>query len=234
MIIIIFIFMFITPLSLVAEHYHDNDHSNFRLTHIWSKQVLNSLEPRAVLIIKQPGITGDAQIFSLAYMRLVNKLRPDLLIIDDSGIFGRPTGWQLEPAYFKLDFSAAQQYLAQYFWQYAELTNQPLYTTFPVNTALLTSRSNGVAYQVFAKTKAAPIFTEVYPLDLSTEKTENYDYSARDFLASYYYTAAARLIAVHNPDYSHLFLQAIEFDSEPFSAEYQSFIAYRQSILAEN
>lgn len=217
------------PLSLFVQNYNQNNQRNFTLVSDWSDAALNSLAPGAVLLVKGDDLTGDTQSFSLAYQKYVNKIRPDILIIDDGNVFKQPIGWHLTEDYFKLDFLEQQRFIVEYFWQYAQLNNRNLYTIFPVETNNLTFSSNGLLFEVLPRAKQqfdrkTLYFLPSLPADKKISET------AKDFLASYYYTQATALMERGDKNYQEIFLLAIELDREPFSYEYQAFINHRGLI----
>ncbi len=227
--------LLIIPFSLMAKNYSFNRQRGFYLVKQWAQQALSSLPYGAVLIIKGEGVTGDAQSFSLAYMHKAENLRPDVLVIDDADVFKQPRGWHLPYDYFKQSFIEQQKFITRYFWRYAQINHRPLFTTFIVDTDNLTSRSNGVVNQVFSRTHVPPYLDNFYTFNvghtLNTPINSLNNNLIKDFLASYYYSQASYLLEHgQKKDYLPFFLKAIDYDLEPFSNEYQSFVDHRSLL----
>lgn len=230
--------LLILPFSLAVKNYSFNNQRNFYLVKQWAKQALLSLPPRAILIVKSEGVTGDAQSFSLAYMQMVEKIRPDVLIIDDTDVFKQPRGWHLPYNYFQQTFIEQQKFITQYFWSYAQIHQRSLYTTFVIDTAELTTRSNGIINQVFLKTQVPYYLDSFYSFNINNTLNQPLnsisDSIVKDFLASHYYNQATYLLEHDKKEeYLPIFLKAIDYDLEPFSNEYQVFIDHR-SFLKNN
>lgn len=230
-IVVIAATLLILPAALLVKNYTFNKQRGFYLVKEWAKQSLLSLPPRSVLIVKGEGVTGDAQSFSLAYMQMAEKIRPDVLVIDDSDVFKQPRGWRLPYTYFQQNSLGQQKFITRYFWAYAQLYQRPLYTTFIVDTDKLTSRSNGLLNRIFLKNQAPDCLQDSYYLKLGPGQSNLLSGQAdlaKDFLASYYYNQAVSLLECsQKAKYIPLFLKAIDYDLEPFSGEYKAFIGHR-------
>ena len=194
-----------------------------------------SLEPNAVLLLKNSGFSHDTQIFSVAYQRLVNNLRPDVTVVSDGGVFSLPAGVKIEQTYLDKDFSEQQEIITQVVYRYAEENARPFYTLFPASAVVrsgLTSNSNGLAY-LNLDARQADREPGRYFLDQEGSLSDRP--AGRDFLASYYYTKASLLLRMGEFKLSQdLLIRAIELDEEPFSAEYKLYLENRSKFLTAN
>jgi len=224
-------FILFIPFNLFLNNFSVNNQSDFKLVHDWAFESLNSLPKDAVLIAKGYGVTGDAQSFSLAYMHLAENLRPDVTIIDDCHVFGQPVGWQLPLKYFELDFISQLNFMVDYFHKYSSLYERPLYSTFPLENDNFSFRSNGLIYQIFKQNDLPLKLKNIYTSELQLGNTNHYSTTAKDFLASYYYSRSSAFLERDQDLYLDYFLQAIEYDQEPMSLEYQQFIRHRSGLF---
>ncbi|MBI5733935.1 MAG: DUF2723 domain-containing protein [Candidatus Kerfeldbacteria bacterium] len=201
----------------------------------YAASLLNNLPPQAILFVNTSGYAGDSLLFTLLYERAVAKLRPDVLLVDAGTIFLLPAEIKNRlvsrpPA--KPDNEIMDDWFKVY-WQLAEKYHRPLYSTsLPLPGSLgLVGKPDGLAYRIFgSEAEAALYFT--WPKLLSPElwnKTRLYLYSGQDYIAQLnYFQAAALLVRGRARAAQGALLEAIKYDNEPFSEDYEALVAHRR------
>lgn len=91
---IIILFFVLLVYSLIVSNGDDNRHHQDYIAYDYGKNVFRSCQKNGIL-----WVTGDVQVFTVAYLKKVEKLRPDLTIYDQRRIvFGDQYGLYIWPA----------------------------------------------------------------------------------------------------------------------------------------
>jgi hypothetical protein len=228
----------ILPVSFVLNNYSQNDRSDFWALHDWAKNTLLSLEKDALLLAYNDQPALDSMTFALMNLQTVEKIRPDVKIINTSGIKGVfyvPVGPEMED----LNRGGEQERrdgLVKNIGKYAKNEGgKPFYILFPLGQqkeGKWATRSNGFAYKVYenlAAAKKAKISGEPRVTVRNTEYSPlEYNLFYSDFISDYYYAQAGYYLEAGDKDLSQkLLVMAIKYDASPFSFNYQAFIEHR-------
>ncbi len=214
--------LFIIPVINLDETYSQNDRSQYVFLENYSRALLNSLPPDATLLVHHDEIINDPLIFSLAYQRYANNLRPDVIIQSLTPVFRMPPNFPLSEInnYGYEKIKLVEKYIIA---QATKIDN--LYTTFPLSQA----QSNGFVYQI--DPSATTTASYYIPDNLNLPATNN-NLFARSLLAKYYYDQATRLYGQKKITSGQWFLiQAINYDPQEFSPYYYRVTAARASYL---
>ncbi len=222
------------PASYLWSNWTTNDLSKKTLIADYFHQLLKELPAQAVLVAKHDGFVGDTETFSLGYMKLVENIRPDVIIINDAGVIRLPADFHyLDRAYENKSFLEQRIELLQYAYEYAKFKNLPLYTTFAVSEKLplgqqLYSRSAGYSFAVFDKEEEALTYQNK-DLFCYNVKTEKFSVLSEKYFLSYlhYLRAAACLEKGDQKAQQNNLLRAIDYDDRPFSIIYNDYVEYR-------
>jgi hypothetical protein len=218
------------PAGLALANWTYNDLSDTVLVENWSRQVLEELPEGAILLLKNSGFAHDTQIFSVAYQQYTQKLRPDILVVDDSGVFGLPVGVSLEKSYLLESLPEQQRLITEAVFSFASKAQRPFYANYPAAVLIPETRSisNGLVYLTLPTEAVLP---EVEFIQLAEDETVTRRLSGRDFMASLYYSQAAGILADDFKASQAVLIQAIELDNEPESHEFKMYLKHRQQVL---
>ncbi|HLA26238.1 MAG TPA: DUF2723 domain-containing protein, partial [Patescibacteria group bacterium] len=165
-IVIVIVIAASIPIQSLAQFWKINNKSQYWVADDYSTQMLDSLPRNAVLIANNHDMNNDIELFSLAYLQIVEKYRPDVMVISDTPMTRRPEGLKLGIDYFSLSkFEQRLRLIDRSFKFYAESPpeagdGRKIFTTFPADTlpnSQYASRSNGIVYQLFEKNKIGPL-----------------------------------------------------------------------------
>jgi len=234
---LIILILILLPLSFLINNYKYNDLSDFNFLNDYGYQVLNSLEPNAILIVYNefPGL--DNTIFSLTYWHAAKKMRQDVILVSLSGLFYQPTGSSMKDL-MSWKISKQKQELVKYVWKFYS-AGHPIYTFYNLNGTeqedYLFTRSNGLVYKVYEnieQAKHAQINNPVLHLiDEENEKVINNN-SGVDLLGDVFYARASYYLENNWFEKSQeLFIKAFNFDFSPFSDNSHSYIKHREKWL---
>ncbi|MFA6215774.1 MAG: hypothetical protein WC768_04350, partial [Patescibacteria group bacterium] len=231
------IIVFSLPVSFLVSNYKINDLSGFWFNYDYTKNLLNSLEPKSVYYFAYDGsLQGDTEIFSLLYFQLVEHLRPDVDVISEQNFFYKKVYLNLPKEYFKLDFVNRRKKM---FELLDKVKDRPLYANFAVTTENNNSKMFGLpniyAYRYYPsleiakKNKLAPYLAPLRNLDAINEFS---DYPSLGLAAHYYYNLAAFYLVTGQKSQSQISLiKAFNLDTAPYTHEYTDFLVYRSDWL---
>jgi 4-amino-4-deoxy-L-arabinose transferase-like glycosyltransferase len=234
----IIIFLLILPLSFLINNYQKNDRSDFWLLNDWARNTLLSLEPKTVLMGYNDQPAFDSMLFSLMYMQAVENLRRDVKIVNFAGIRGiffGPANSDAEE-FSKWTEKERREMIAVRLWEFIQKDQKnPLYILYSLGRGKnekLTTRSNGFAYKVYENLATAKKDEKFLALK---QTVRNLDYPAlqynvfySDLVSDYYFGQASYYLENGEKKLSGKdLLKAIEYDTSPFSFNYQAFIEHR-------
>lgn len=218
--------------SFGYKNYHLNNLRDHRVEDYYQAK-LESFKPNAVYLLINEGYDHDSEVFILMYLQKVKKVRPDVLIFDSSNIFHAPED-DLAKVTFENIFKLRQSYLQ---FSTRKFRDRPLFASFPVERYLseYVSRPNGYAVEVVPR--------DILPASFSTQVEAGkfryieshsraaWDLAYQDFLAAYSYRRALYEEAQgHRNAAQGLLVQAIKFDNQTDSEDYQAFRAFQQNF----
>lgn len=227
------------PWAVWYEDYAFTNYHNDNLPYSYAKELLTNLPPHTVLYIGGRGMDRDSLLFTISYVQIVEQVRPDVLIIDGATIYKIPDELKVRElpkneTASELVISAETSSLEAVL-KYAAFKNLTPYTLFltPVVNSQVALKPDGYAYRIFAsvaeaqKTKTTPQLMP--PAAWSVFRLTNY--SGRGYLSHLLYFQAAALEVLGRPKLGQqILLQAIDYDNQPFSDEYNGFVGQRQSF----
>ncbi len=228
------------PLSQGISFAHTSDRSDIWLTLDWGTELLQSLEPNAVLLLFTEQPAADSQVFTLTYLSLIKNMRPDVAIVDYGYLSSRlfhPVGTE-NTQIMKLPFPIARARLLNRIWKIAQELQRPVYTLYPVGTSLngdLISRSNGIAFRVYPNLETAKrvrhalITPDIRNLNDDRFRTHLY---YDDFISDILYTRASVLLEEGNVSASEqIFLKAYSLDATPLAANARDYLSHQERWL---
>src|SRR3989344_1989381 len=164
----------VLPLISFAQFYPINDKSRYTLAFDYTTGILDSLPSHSVLIVSNSDMNNDIELFSLAYLQVIEKYRTDVTVISDTPVTKRPAGLYLGVDYTHLSKFEQRLRLVDRTAKFYAKTSHPIFTTFPADTlpdSPYASRSNGVAYQLFEKNSIGrPQFQPTTPSQIATNE----------------------------------------------------------------
>ena len=229
------------PVFLLLQNFSANDKSDFWIARDWGVSVLESLAPDAVLIPFSEQPAADSQIFILAYLTLVEGLRPDIAIVDAgylSSRFYHAKGPDLEEI-SRLPLHQFRARLLNRIWSLAQDVRRPVYTLYAVGANALNGdligRGNGLAFRVFPNADTARA-SALPPASLALRNTDDPHYPAtaygQDFLSDISYARAAWYLEQgHFKASEASLIDAFNLDQTPLSANAYDYMAYRARWL---
>lgn len=234
------------PIQGLAKFWKINDKSQYWIAEDYITQMLDSLPPNSVLIANNHDMNNDIELFSLAYIQIIEKLRKDVAVISDTPVLRRPAGLKLGIDYFYLSKFEQRLRLIDRTYKFYEKSGQRIFTTFPADTlpdSQYGSRSNGIVYQLFKKDEIGrPDFQPVSPRNIAADDFPRDDLT-RNLVAKIMYHRALfwleQEIRLHQ-DYggqskqkaSQTFLRALEIDL-PMSEYYGTYLKRRTLLQRE-
>ncbi|MEW6610902.1 MAG: DUF2723 domain-containing protein [Patescibacteria group bacterium] len=234
------LFLLFLPSAQGLSFARSTDRSDIWLTDDWGTALLQSLAPHAILLLFTEQPAADSGVFTLAYLSLIKKVRPDVAIVDYgylSSRFYHPVGTE-SMQIMKLPFPVARARLLNRIWKIAQRTQRPIYTLYPVGTWLngdLISRSNGIVYRVYPNKETAQRahLTTLTPQirNLEEDRFQNQMYY-NDFISDLLYARASALLEQGQLKASEqVFLEAFSFDATPFAANARDYLSHQQRWL---
>jgi len=202
----------------------------------YGRRVLETLPPDAVLVVKGGVFTHDTAVFSLAYLRVVEKLRPDITIVEDSGMscFVTPA---LPSPYKDADLRVEQKRLLAAVLADERFAGRPLYLSFAPDSLEpgWRSRADGLHFEFLREGARREPGQGFEPPSPPPEFELTDQPALRQFVANTLYAKAARAIEVTADSQRSLadLTRAMRYDLIPTSPDYQGFVAHRYSVLQD-
>jgi len=232
--VIFFLILLIAPIMLFIENYQKNNLSDYYLEHDFTYNLLESLEPDAVLVIYESDINQDNLWAGFLYWQIVERYREDVQLefvagIDTEGNFRQLARAGLtHPDYQEGDTVTRRGLVLNAVAEQA-IDQRPVYATFLSETDYF-ARSNGYAFRYFPTEQVARNFTAVEPTPVfnQDQKVPYLDIFSQDLLAKYHYNLASYYLENDNDylSYTNL-IKAINLDNEAYSADYNGFVQHR-------
>jgi len=231
------------PISFLTMHWRLSDRSSFWLTYDWGQSLLEALAPDAVLVIYNEEPASDSQIFTLGYLHLIAKIRPDVAIVDFGYLSSRwfhPVGNDLE-IINALPLRYFRARLLNRIWSLTRKLNRPLYTLWPVGSAAngdLTSVSNGLAHRVYPNIETARR-ASLPAANISLRNTDkevliNHPYYL-DFVSESHFTRAAYLLSQgHFKASEKELIDAFNLDQTPIGVNTHDYMKWRERWIGES
>ncbi|HPI66969.1 MAG TPA: DUF2723 domain-containing protein [bacterium] len=221
------------PLFNLIKNFSINNFSKFYFLDNYSRVLLDSLEPDAVLVL-EPNFNGlDNVIFSLAYQKFSQNLRPDVTVASVTGIFDKPDKEALEIYDSIRTKKERRYYLAELFFEkYGQ--RRPVYVLFPLaaqkNSKIFT-RSNGLVHKVYSNIEEAKSAKIINPV-LEVTDENNYqlknNYLGLYQMAQIFYARAAYYLETGlREEAQDFFRQALLLEPVPDVANSQGYIEHR-------
>lgn len=220
-------FLVAAPSYFLYNNYARNNLYSFTFLEDYSRKLLESLEPNAVLIVSYDGVVNDSMVFGLFYQQKVNGVRTDVKIADSGDIYPNVDREVLTRVYDLDKLKNFRTLLVRYLSKQPSYQNRPIYTTYPVDNLEIGwhSQSNGLAYR-FGGTAPLPL-VDFSPKDSDVDVLER-SYFGRDLLAQYYYVRATGLLDSGDKGAAEkMFILAINNDNEVVSEDSLGFMAHR-------
>jgi len=237
---IFFIMLISLPINFLIINFRKNNLSEFWFNYDYCKGVLESLEPNSVFYFSYDGsLHGDTEIFSYLYLKLVEKVRPDVAIINELGYLRQDVQLNLPADHNRRNPIDRQNEILKLL---NNVSQRSVYTNFPVaeqtNNLGLFSRSNGITYKLYhsfdeAYNSNLPIFLPTIR-NLDDESTKG-QFVQSGLLAHYYYNLALLYLNQGLNEKSQFYLiQAFNLDKSLLNHEYYRFLQYRSDWLGQD
>lgn len=242
LIAIVIVIAIIIPIQSLAQFWKVNDKSQYWMAYDYNTQMLDSLPRNAVLIANNHDMNNDIELFSLAYLQIVEKYRTDVMVISDTPVLRRPAGLKLGIDYFYLSKFEQRLRLIDRTFKFYE-NNPPeedgkrkIFTTFPADTlpnSQYASRSNGIVYQLYEKDKAdRPDFQPMSPRNIAADDFPRDDLTRNLIAKIMYHRALFEMEGGRNEKASQTFLRALEIDL-PMSEYYGTYLKRRTLLTLQ-
>ncbi|HLD61758.1 MAG TPA: DUF2723 domain-containing protein [Patescibacteria group bacterium] len=250
--VIVIVIIIVAPIQSLAQFWKINDKSQYWIAYDYNTQMLDSLPRNAVLIANNHDMNNDIELFSLAYLQIIDKYRTDVMVISDTPTMRRPAGLKLGIDYFYLSKFEQRLRLIDRSFKFYE-NNSPeaggerkIFTTFPADTlpdSQYASRSNGIVYQLFEKDKIDPLrsreseasqpdFHPVSPRNIAADDFPRDDLTRNLVAKILYHSALFEMENNQSKKARQTFLRALEIDL-PVSEYYGTYLK-RRTLLSVN
>jgi hypothetical protein len=231
--LLFFVILLSLPISFLVSNYRENDSSSFWFNYDYTKNLLASLEPNSIYYFTYDGsLQGDTEIFSLIYLKMVEKFRPDVTVVCEQNFFYKEAYIDLPKDHFKLKFEERRR---EIFNLLKQAKDRPIYTNFVITKNIdnvdYFGINNGYVYRIYPslaeakKVKPTLYLARLRNLD---EINEFSSYPLKGLAAHYYYNLASfYLVNGQFKESQYYLIKAFNLDTAPFSHEYKRFISYR-------
>jgi len=187
---------------------------------------MDSLPRDAVLVMNDYGLTGDTELFVMAYLQLVEGVRTDVAVVTDTAIRNFTTA-ELPGGYAHFPLDVRRRLLLRAVLADPAFEGRPLYTSWPA-TGMETgwrSFATGYAYAFGARPAAMP----VPPATPNTNVTHP---TLRAFASHELYAGAGLALEEEGVKAAMPWVvKAIELDPEPQSSDYLDFVRHRAALI---
>lgn len=221
------------PLGIFYMNMQSNDLSKFTFVDEYTRSVLESLEPRAILLVQYAGSSADTLLFGYKYQQLVKNIRPDVTIIKVSDIYPEVSRSALAQVFGLRDPGRIRFHLVNYTLNASFFQGRPIYTTYLVDNLDPSkgwiSSSNGLVYK-FSQQLNTDMYHDINPdKDLRIMATDMF---GMDLLAQYYYAQAAFFAAKKDLNQTQTnFINGIKYDYKTGGIDQQDFVFYRAKFF---
>ncbi len=225
--------MLVLPLGMLYMNIQSSDLSKFSFVDEYTREVLESLEPNAILLVQYTGSNADTLLFGYHYQQLVKGVRSDVTILKVADIYPEVDREALSFVFGLKDPKAIRFHLVNYTVKSPQYQGRPIYTTYLVDSLdpakPWTSNSNGLVYKFSTQSD-----NDIYNY-LNTDKDLKIMASSMfglDLLAQYYYSQAAFFVTKRDLGQAQTnFIDAIKYDYKTGGIDQQDFIYYRTKIF---
>jgi len=239
--VIIMVIVSSIPIQSLAKFWKINNKSRYWMAYDYNTQILDSLPRNAVLIANNHDMNNDIELFSLAYLQIIDKYRTDVTVISDTPMTRRPEGLKLGIDYFSLSkFEQRLRLIDRSFKFYAE---SPAEAGGPADTlpnSPYKSLSNGIVYQLYEKDKIGPLrsreseasrpdFQPVLPRNVGADDFPRDDLTRNLAAKILYHRALFEMENNQSEKAQQTFLRALEIDL-PMSEYYGTYLKRRTML----
>ena len=231
----------LAPIASAHDHWQANDQAHFTFLDDYSRKLLQSLPPNAVLLSSNDGAADDSIIFSLHYQQAVRHLRPDVTVLVQYDIHSEVPYPAVAWAYGLANITNARYYLVKLMAKKPQFACRPLWATFqPDGLAAQggapdpswNSCSNGLAYQVNFGSADACSLAQIQLDESKDQPVLTNNLFGTDLLAQYHYAQGANLLEAGQFAQSQQeLIRAINYDDQIAGPDFQAYQAHRQRTL---
>jgi len=205
----------------------------------YGRELLGSLEPRAVLVVNDASFIQDTELYVLAYLQTVEGRRRDVTVVQDAGLncFLTP---DLPFGYTRYGLDMRRRLLLEAVYKDPRLSGRPIYATFAPEYVVsgLAAASNGLAFKLAPKAAGGgqPVRVQVQaarPLELPPADGSRSQMALGLVVSHVLYNRAAFLVETRgNKEALDALVAAIGLDTAPMSDDFRSFLAHRAAVTA--
>ncbi len=229
------IFLLALPFLSLYTFWKINDKSQYYLSHDYLSFVLESLPSDSVLVVQNNDMNNDIELFSLAYLQHVEKMRTDVTILSDTLVFPWPEGFRLGPDYKTV--STGEQRLRLIENAFRLYGNRNIFSTFPADMLPTPyySRSNGLVYQISSEDQrvARPHFQPILPRNIAADDFPRDDLTKNLAAKLLYHQSLFALERGQTKKAQDFFLKALDVDL-PLSEYYGTYLKRRSMLQTAN
>jgi hypothetical protein len=219
------------PLSSLAVGYGATAPYRDPFPYDYAKEMLSRLPSGAVLVVCDYSVNQDTILFNLAYLQLVERFRTDVTVVQDAidRPFYRP---RLPDGYGEFALNIMRRLMLESALADTSLSGRPLFTTFPSECAISSSRSVGDGI-VFRPLSSGEPFEPARPVPPPLPEFASAERQVGLGLitskALYSYSAALADAEGDKAAVGHL-VEAIKLDTIPMGPDYRCVMAHRATI----
>jgi len=213
----------------LASNFGSHNLNKFSFIENYYAAGLKNLPANSVLLFEVSNPAEDTALFSLAYEKDLQKIRPDIQIVSYIDVFPQQDNRAVDKIYQGYNPNVRQTELVAYARNH--YPGRPLYSTFIYQDRQSVADSNGFFYRLSGAVPA----NQPQPLQPTPQEINNLaaDFFGRQVLANYYYQTAAYLIKRDFNASQLALVQAIKYDQDPEGSQYHSYQSLRQTELAK-
>jgi dolichol-phosphate mannosyltransferase len=208
----------------IRQSFAKNNLHNFQAINQYSKKLLTSLEPNAVLIMNFEGSSTDTMSFAIDYQMRTNQIRPDVSLMSDI-INQIKTQTQAGARRVLLDLATNNP----------TFENRPIYTTFFPETinAKYSCQPTGFVCKVVTKNNRT-FNPQPYEFSISESdyKVLEQNFFGQDFIAYLSYMQAAYILPQNQfLNSQNKFIDALKLDNDVAGLDIAGYRTYRDLYL---
>jgi len=227
------VLLLLLPLAVLVSDWPKTAPYRSGFVEDYGRKLLASLPPDAVLLVNDFAFNQDTELFTLAYLQTVEKLRADVTIVQDVGIscFRTP---DLPAGYASQTLDQRRRLLLTAALDQPDLADRPLFATFPPEYVMkgLTADSNGLVFRLLPEGAPAALALPAVELPALPDGAMLRRQPALGSLVSrvLYNYAASQVEEQGSRAGTAALIEAVELDLGPMSADYRAFLAHRSAV----